>query len=194
MDKKKVAIFLFDDVEVLDFAGPFEVFSVTNELSGYSLMDVYSVAREKSAIKARNGLSVNPDYTLKEAPAPDILILPGGAGTRAVLKQNDVLNWIKESAKKCEKIMSICTGALLLAKAGLLSGLKATTHHEVFNELAMLAPDTEIVMDERFVDNGNILTSGGISAGIDMSLYVIGLIYGQSSENKTAKYMEYRRI
>lgn len=194
MDKKKVAIFLFDDVEVLDFAGPFEVFSVTNELSGYSLMDVYSVARGKSAIKARNGLSVNPDYTLKEAPAPDILILPGGAGTRAVLKQNDVLNWIKESAKKCEKIMSICTGALLLAKAGLLSGLKATTHHEVFNELAMLAPDTEIVMDERFVDNGNILTSGGISAGIDMSLYVISLIYGQNSENKTAKYMEYRRI
>lgn len=194
MTKKKIAILLFDDVEVLDFAGPFEVFSVTNELADYSLMDVYSVARENKPIKARNGLSVNPDYSIKEAPTPDILIIPGGAGTRSVLKQDNVISWVIASAQTAEKVLSVCTGALILAKAALLNGLKATTHHEVFSELETLAPGTEIVEGERFIDNGKIITSGGISAGIDMSLHVVESIYGKTSANKTATYMEYRRI
>ena len=194
MDKKNTAILLFDDVEVLDFAGPFEVFSVTNELDDYSILNVYTVAREKAPVKARNGLSINPDYAIKEAPAPGILIVPGGIGTRPVLQQHDVISWIKESANSAEKVLSVCTGALLLAKAGLLEGLKATTHHQVFEELAALAPNTEIVKGERFVDNGKIITSGGISAGIDMSLYVIELICGRNTAQRTAAYMEYSRI
>jgi len=194
MDKKNTAILLFDDVEVLDFAGPFEVFSVTNELNDYSILNVYTVAREKSPVKARNGLSVIPDYAINEAPAPAILIVPGGIGTRPVLEQYDVISWIKESANNAEKVLSVCTGALLLAKAGLLEGLKATTHHRAFEILTELAPNTEIVRDERFVDNGKVITSGGISAGIDMSLYVVELIYGKEAAQKTAAYMEYRGI
>ena len=194
MRKKNTAILVFDDVEVLDFAGPFEVFSVTNELAGYSLLNIYTLARERAPVTARNGLSVNPQYAIPDAPPADILIVPGGNGTRPLLKQHDVITWIQESALRAEKVLSVCSGALLLAKAGLLDGLKATTHHEVFEELAALAPNTEIVRDVRFVDNGAVITSGGISAGIDMSLHVVEVLYGSDTAQKTAAYMEYQRI
>src|SRR6185369_5814636 len=98
MKKRNTAILIFDDVEVLDFAGPFEVFSVTNELSDYSLLNVYTVAREKAPVTARNGLSINPDYSISLVPQPDILIIPGGSGTRPLLHQQDVLSWITRSA------------------------------------------------------------------------------------------------
>jgi len=150
MRKKNTAILLFDDVEVLDFAGPFEVFSITNELNDYTILNIYTVAQSNSPIIAKNGLSVNPDYELPEAPKPDLLIIPGGYGTRKLLQEPDVINWIKDNADPAEKVMSICTGALLLAKAGLLEGLKATTHYQVFDTLAELAPNTEILRNERF--------------------------------------------
>lgn len=191
MRKKNVAIILFDDVEVLDFAGPFEVFSVTNELNNYQLLNVYTVAPAKIPIIAKNGLSINPDYDFTDVPKPDILIIPGGYGARAMLQQPDVINWIRENSFTAEKVMSVCTGAFLLAKAGLLEDLKATTHYQVFDTLAELAPNTEILKNERFVDNGKILTSAGVSAGIDMSLHVVALLYGKEEANKTAKYIEY---
>ncbi len=191
MHKKNTAILLFDDVEVLDFAGPFEVFSVTNELNDYSLLNIYTVAVEEKPIMAKNGLSVNPDHELSEAPKPDLLILPGGYGTRKLLNRPDVMDWINKHAATAEKVMSVCTGALLLARAGLLKGLKVTTHYQLFDELAELEPNLEIVKDERFTDNGKILTSAGVSAGIDMSLYVIGLLYGKDKARKTAEYIEY---
>ncbi len=194
MRKKNTAILLFDDVEVLDFAGPFEVFSVTNELNDYTILNIYTVAQSSSPIIAKNGLSVNPDYELPEAPKPDLLIIPGDYGTRKLLQQPDVINWIKDNADHAEKVMSICTGALLLAKVGLLDGLKATTHYQVFDTLAELAPNTEILRNERFVDNGKIITSAGVSAGIDMSLHVIGLLYGKDDAKKTARYIEYKGI
>jgi len=194
MKKLNTAILIFDDVEVLDFAGPFEVFSVTNELSDYSLLNVYTVAREKNPVKARNGLSVNPDYSIDDAPQPDILIVPGGSGTRPLLRQHDVLSWITNSAYYADKVLSVCTGALLLAKIGLLDGKKSTTHHSAFEALAEIAPDTEINRDARFVDNGKVITSAGISAGIDMSLYVIEILFGSETAENTARYMEYRRL
>ncbi len=188
---KNVAILLFDDVEVLDFAGPFEIFSVTNELGSYRLMNIYTVAEEKRPIIARNGLSVNPDYAIVEAPHPDILILPGGNGTRPLLRQAHIIQWISDCARNAEKLLSVCSGALLLAQAGLLKGFRATTHHQVFETLEKLASETQIVRDQRFVDNGPIITSAGISAGIDMSLHVIGLLYGRETAEKSAAYMEY---
>jgi transcriptional regulator GlxA family with amidase domain len=194
MGKRNTAILLFDDVEVLDFAGPFEVFSVTNELQDYAILNVYTVARNKAPVVARNGLSVNPDFGMAEAPPPDFLIVPGGYGTRKVLNEADMISWIRESAESAEKVMSVCTGSLLLAKAGLLDGLRATTHHEVLELLTKLAPRTQIVRGERFIDNGRIITSGGISTGIDMCLHVIELVYGEDAAQKTAAYMEYRRI
>ncbi len=194
MKKLNTAILIFDDVEVLDFCGPFEVFSVTNELNDYSLLNVYTVAGEKAPVTARNGLSVNPDYSIIDAPQPDILIIPGGSGTRPLLLQQDMLAWITCSAHNAEKVLSVCTGALLLAKVGLLDGIKSTTHHSAFETLAEIAPKTEIVRDARFVDSGSVITSAGISAGIDMSLYVIELLYGKETARQTAEYMEYRRI
>ena len=194
MKKLNTAILIFDDVEVLDFAGPFEVFSVTNELNGYSFLNVYTVARIKVPVKARNGLSVNPDYAINEAPNPDILIIPGGSGTRQILLQDDVLSWIKVSAHSADKVLSVCTGALLLAKIGLLDGLKSTTHNSAFELLAEIAPKTEIVRNARFVDNGKVITSAGISAGLDMSLHVIEILYGGEVALNTAAYMEYRSI
>ena len=194
MKKRNTAILIFDDVEVLDFAGPFEVFSVTNELCDYSLLNVYTVAREKAPVTARNGLSVIPDYSINEAPQPDILIIPGGSGTRPILQQLDILNWIKRSSQNADKVLSVCTGALLLAKIGLLDGLKSTTHHSAFELLGEIAPDSEIVRGVRFVDNGKVITAAGISAGIDMSLYVVEMLYGIETAQHTSEYMEYERI
>ena len=194
MSKKNIAIMLFDDVEVLDFAGPFEVFSITNELNNYMLLNVYTVAQSKNPIIAKNGLSVNPDYNFTEAPKPDLLIIPGGYGARKMLQQPNAINWIRENSFTAEKVMSVCTGAFLLAKAGLLEGLKATTHYQVLDTLAELAPNTEILRNKRFVDNGKILTSAGVSAGIDMSLYVVELLYGKEEAKKTAEYIEYETM
>ncbi len=189
--RRTVAILLFDEVEVLDFAGPFEVFAVTDELAGYRLFRVVTVAQEKRAIRARNGLGVNPDHSFADCPPPDILVVPGGNGSKALLKIPAVLAWVRASADAAEVVASVCTGARLLAKTGLLDGLRATTHHENFAELRELAPRATIVEDERFVDTGRILTAGGISAGIDLSLHLVARLHGSATAQKTATYMEY---
>ena len=189
--RRTVAILLFDEVEVLDFAGPFEVFAVTDELADYRLFRVVTVAAEKRAIRARNGLSVNPDHTFADCPRPDILIVPGGIGTRALLKNPVVLDWIKRVNAGAEIVASVCTGSLVLGRAGLLDGLKATTHHECFDLLREHAPRTAVVETDRFVDNGRILTAAGISAGIDMSLHLVSRLHGAAVAQKSATYMEY---
>jgi transcriptional regulator GlxA family with amidase domain len=189
--RRTVAILLFDEVEVLDFAGPFEVFAVTDELSGGKLFDVCTVAETPGPVRARNGLKIVPDFTLESAPVPQILIIPGGAGTRPLLLKPSVLEWIRRSAAQAEHTASVCTGSLVLAKAGLLGGLRATTHHENFAELAQLIPQDQIDETVRFTDNGQVLTSAGISAGIDLSLHLVAKLHGESVATRTAHYMEY---
>lgn len=191
--KRNVAILLFDDVEVLDFAGPFEVFAVTDELRGHDTFNVFTIADRPGTVRARNGLKIVPDYTLDRCPAPHVLIVPGGFGTRALLQKAALLEWLRNRARAAELVMSVCTGALVLAQAGLLDGLRATTHHECFGLLRELAPRTEIVETERFIDNGTLLTAAGISAGIDCSLHVIERLLGAEAADATARYMEYRR-
>ena len=184
---------MFDDVEVLDFAGPFEVFSVTSELSkGERPFAVSTVAVHPGAVNARNGLNVNPDCTISNCPPPDILIVPGGQGTRKLIDNSAVINWIKDCARTAELVLSVCTGSLLLAKADLLEGLAATTHHGALELLRELAPKTTIIENQRFVDNGKIITSGGIAAGIDMSLHVVGKLLGTAQAEQTAEHMEYK--
>ena len=193
MPTRNVAILMFDDVEVLDFAGPFEVFSVTSELNKSNRpFAVSTVAEYPSAINARNGLSINPDCTIFNCPPPDILIVPGGLGTRKLIDNLAVINWIKDCAQTVELVLSVCTGSLLLAKAGLLEGLAVTTHHRALELLRELAPNTTIIENQRFVDNGKIITSGGIAAGIDMSLYVVSKLLGTAQAEKTAEHMEYK--
>lgn len=193
MPKKKVAIIVFDDVEVLDFAGPFEVFSVTDELNGYDLFDIEVVSPTGGIITAKNGLSVNADGAILDVESVDILIVPGGAGIRMLLDRSDVKDWIRRIAEGADMVLSVCTGSMLLAEAGLLRNLQATTHHSVLDEFAAMAPDTEVARDVRFIDNGKVVTAAGISAGIDMSLYVIERILGRDAADRTAAYMEYRR-
>ena len=197
--KKNVAILLFDEVEVLDFAGPYEVFAKTDELLGYETFSVFTVAAPgpagmaapKRPIRTRNGLSVNPDHDFASCPAPHMLIVPGGFGTRALLKDEATLSWIRTTAASAELVMSVCTGSLVLAKAGLLDGLRATTHFERLELLRQLAPGTEVVATERYVDNGRILTAAGISAGIDCSLHVVERLLGPAAAAKTARQMQY---
>ena len=191
MITRNLAIFLFDDVEVLDFCGPFEVFSVTNELNDDIHLNVFTIAEQASPVLTRNGLSVNPRYTLADSPDLQMLLLPGGQGTRKVMNSAAVLSWLTAQYQNLELLLSVCTGSLILAKAGLLDGLAATTHHEVVELLRETAPKASIDTSKRFIDNGKIIVSAGISAGIDMSLYVVSRLFGEPIARRTATYMEY---
>ncbi len=189
---RNVAILIFDEVEVLDFCGPFEVFGVASlHSTGERSFYVYTIAEKSEPVSARNGLSINPNFTLADCPQPYILLVPGGRGTRGVVHNEVLVNWVREQAGRVELVLSVCTGALVLAKAGLLEGLSATTHFQALNELRDLAPNTTLCLDQRYVDNGQVVLSAGISAGIDMSLYVVARLLGEEQANETARYMQY---
>lgn len=196
---RTVAILLFNEIEVLDFAGPFEVFGVADRKANPRPFQVFTVA-ERGPVYARNGLSINPTYLLNDHPKADIIIVPGGGGhhpdgtpygSRREMDNPAVLNWIRRSAESAELVLSVCTGSFLLAKAGLLDGLSATTHYSATDSLAQLSPTITVLPTERYVDNGKIITSAGISAGIDMSLYVVGRLLGKAVADETARYMQY---
>jgi transcriptional regulator GlxA family with amidase domain len=188
---RNVAILIFDDVEVLDFSGPFEVFSVTGLRQNEVPFNVYTVAEKAGPVLARNQLSINPHFTILDCPPPDILLVPGGRGTRREMHNAVLIDWIKDRAQHAELVLSVCTGALLLARAGLLEGLMATTHHGALDELKAVAPNAIIRPDRRFVDNGQVILSGGISAGIDMAFHVVSRLLGRDAALETATYMEY---
>lgn len=186
-----VGVFLFDDIELLDFAGPYEVFSVASELNDDKLFKVFSISATGGAVKSVNGLQVVPDFAFDSHPKVDILVVPGGVGTRAAARDRAVLDWVGCVAATAKITMTVCSGALIPARLGLLDGLEATTHHEVLEELRALAPRAVIREKARFTDNGGIMTSGGISAGIDLALYIVRKLYGEEPADKTVRYMEY---
>ncbi len=188
---RNLAILIFPDAEVLDFCGPFEVFSVASHFVEPAAFHVFTVAEKLGPVIARNGLSVNPHYSLDDCPAPDILLVPGGQGSRVQMHNTLLIDWIAAVAEKAELVLSVCTGALLLAKAGLLEGLEATTHHGAIDLLRQTAPNTVVHEDRRVVDNGPVICSAGIAAGIDMSLHVVAKLLGEEVSRKTAKHMEY---
>lgn len=191
--KKNVAILVFDDVEVLDFAGPYEVFSVTDELLEHQVLHTFTMALKPGTVRARNGLKIVPDFTLENCPSPQIIIIPGGAGTRPLLHMPALHEWLRVKSRAAEIVLSVCTGSLILARAGLLEHLRATTHHTAFAELRNAGPNTEVVENERYVDSGKVVTAAGISAGIDASLHVVARLFGADAAQRTADYMEYRR-
>ena len=198
MSKLSVGIFIFDDVEVLDFAGPFEVFSRTRTVAGADSrrtddsapFEVFTVARSRDAITAIGGLKVIPHFAWSDAPAIDILVVPGGFGTRALLTDAAALAWIRETAGTSRQVTSVCTGALLLAKLGLLQGKRATTHWAGLELLATIDPTIQVQRERRVVHDG-IFTSAGVSAGIDMSFSVVERICGRDVALETAHYIEY---
>ena len=196
MDRKQVGILIFEEVEVLDFCGPFEVFSATrlNEekrREDPSPFNVFLVAETKSLIVTAGGMQVLPDYNLNDCPSLDILIVPGGWGTRREMNNGLLLSWIAERAKKLETLASVCTGSLLLGKAGLLEGKRATTHWRSLDWMSEMFPGTRVEKGLHFVEDGNLLTSAGISAGMDMALKVVARYFGESVARATAKHMEY---
>jgi transcriptional regulator GlxA family with amidase domain len=200
MNRLNTAIFIFDGVEVLDFAGPFEVFSRTRLVPGVESrrsdasapFNVFTVARLPDTVHATGGLRVLPHFDFASAPPIDLLVISGGFGTRQLLDDLEVREWIKKVANKARFTTSVCTGALLLAKAGLLSGRRATTHWGAHDLLATL--DSTIVVERhlRVVDDG-ILTSAGVAAGIDMALAVVESLHGKAVADETARYMEFLR-
>lgn len=196
---RNIAILIFNEVEVLDFCGPFEVFSVTGCRTGYIPFNVYTVAESEQVI-ARNNLNVLPTFTFDTCPVPDILIVPGGGGyypdgtpfgTRREMHNETLLTWLRNTAPNCENILSVCTGAMLLAKAGLTNNLEATTHHLAFDALRKLDKSLTVHEDKRVVDNGKFIFSGGISAGIDASFHLVNKLLGSNVALETARYMEY---
>ncbi|HDR8128671.1 TPA: DJ-1/PfpI family protein [Bacillus cereus] len=191
MNKWSVGIFLFNEVEVLDFAGPFEVFSVT-EVNEEKPFTVYTVSENGEMITARNGLKVQPDYSIENLPSVDILIIPGGLGAREYeIKNEIVIKWIRQQMKEVKLMTSVCTGALLLAKAGLLEGLKATTHWASIEKFKNEFQNVEVIENVKFVDEGHIITSAGISAGINMAFHIVKNLLGMHVAEDTAKRMEY---
>lgn len=151
---------------------------------------MYTVA-EKGPVAARNQLSINPKHTLDDCPRPDILVVPGGFGTRREMHNQPLIDWIEDTASEAELVLSVCTGALLLAKAGLLDGLSATTHWAAIDLLKETAPRTTVCPDQRFVDNGRVIVSAGVAAGIDMCFHVLSRLLGEEMARETARYVEY---
>lgn len=193
MEKRQVGILLFNEVEVLDFAGPFEVFSLARDFNQEALFQVHTITENGQMIRARNGLKVLPDYNFSNCPQLDILLVPGGYGAEEIEMYNEsLLSWITEKAQQVEILASVCTGALLLAQAGFLKGKKATTHWMDLERLANF-PEVDVQKETKYVEDGKVITSGGISAGIDMSFYLVAKLYGVETALATAKRMEYDR-
>lgn len=186
--QKNVAILIFDGVELLDFAGTGEVFKMAGKPRAFN---VYTVALTTEPILSQGFVTVKPQYSFAEAPLPDILVVPGGNTTKPINDER-VLAWIKQTGNKSEITLSVCGGAFLLAKAGLLDGLEATTHWSLIESLRQSATKTTVRENRRFVDNGKMITTAGVSAGIDGALHVVDRLLGREAANSTARYMEYK--
>lgn len=191
MKPLKVDILVFDDVEVLDFAGPFEVFAVTGQLNTPPSFEVAVVGSEIREFKAVNGLKVVPNLAFDDERETDILVLPGGSGTSREMNSKLTQKWISKKVQQAQIVLSVCSGARFLAKLGLLYKMEATTHKGVLDNLLQIDPTIMLRPDKRFVDTGKIITTGGISAGIDGSFHVVQRVYGDETASRTAAYMEY---
>ena len=196
MNRKRVGILVFPDVEVLDFCGPFEVFSVTRleearRREEPSPFAVSLVAETDGVVKATGGLRVVPDHTLATCPPLDILVVPGGWGTRKESSNRRLLDWVAERARQVETLTSVCTGSMLLGHAGLLDGRRATTHWRSLDWMRQSFPTVTVEEKLHVVEDGHIITSAGISAGIDMALRVVERYHGRDIALATARNMEY---
>ena len=187
---RNLAILIFENVQIIDYTGPYETFGHVYSIDQPVPFEIYTVAEKAEPITTAMGMRVVPKYSIQEAPKPDILVVPGG-GVNSALNSPGVLKWVEESAKDAQIVMSVCNGAFILAKAGLLDGLEATTTAFLIEKLKAAAPKTRVVSDKRFVDNGKIITTAGLSSGIDGSLHVIERLYGRGTAEMAALGMEY---
>jgi len=182
-----VAFLISDGAVIIDFCGPWEVFRDVMVSGGDHPFRLYTVSEKAAPIQAGGGLKIAPDYTLANAPAPKVIVIPAQSEPSAAM-----LEWIRKSSKTTDVTMSVCTGAFVLAKTGLLSGKSATTFHAAFNSFAMEFPDIKLKRGARFVEDGNLASAGGLSSGIDLALRVVERYYGRDVAQKTAYNMEYQ--
>ncbi len=182
-EPRNVAIFLYDGVELLDFAGPGEVFSA----SGFT---TYTVSVDGGQLTSQGFVKIKPDYSIENCPAPDIIVIPGG-NSGPSSKDSAVIDWIKNANSHGTNFLSVCTGAFILAKAGLLENKRVTTHWGSTKSLAKQYPTTTVMENKRWVDNGFVITTAGVSAGIDGALHFVERIKGREEAQRTARYMEY---
>jgi transcriptional regulator GlxA family with amidase domain len=201
METWNTAILLFEGVEVLDFAGPFEVFSRTRLQPGAasrrseegSPFRVFTVAARRGPVRATGGLVVLADHGFEDAPHIDLLVVPGGFGSRAAMKDAATLEWIRGRAARARRVASVCTGALVLAEAGLLDGRRATTHWGALDLLEGLGRGIVVDREARMVDDG-VISSAGVASGMDMAFSIVEQRCGRAVADDTAKYIEYRRV
>lgn len=189
--QKKVAILIYDGVYLLDFAGPLEVFNDAMANDSTKAFEVYLVAEKKESVKAHTGTSIIPDYTIDDCPEPDLIIIPGGE-LQLAKSNKKIAEWIITESKRAEITMSVCTGAFILADLGLLDGQEAITWWGAAARLQKLYPKIKVAEGNRFTDNGRIITTAGVSAGIDGSLHVVARLFGREAALKTARYIEYK--
>jgi putative intracellular protease/amidase len=186
---RNLAIFIFDGVQIIDYTGPFEVLGQAHD-GQKKIFNVYTVGEKAGPITTNMGMTVTPKYSFADMPKTDILVLPGG-NVNPGLENPKVIKWVQETAANAEFVMSVCNGAFYLGKAGLLDGLNATTFYGLIDELKTLAPKAHVVKDRRFVDNGKIITTAGLSSGIDGSLHLIERIVGRGRAQEVALNLEY---
>ena len=192
---RTVGILIFDEVEVLDFCGPFEVFSIARDPGDAAedrpLFHVVTIAEENRIISCRGGLLVQPHHVIDDHPPIDILVVPGGQGTRRERLNNRLLDWIAAQDRTTDLTTSVCTGAFLLAERGILDHRRATTHWASVDWMRQQYPSVSMLADVRVVDEGRVITSAGVSAGIDMALHVVSRLHGAGTAAWTARRMEY---
>ena len=184
-----IGIYIYDQAEVLDFSGPFEVFSVANRLANLD-WNIWLVAEEESLVEARGVFQVKPHYSIQNVPELDVLIVVGGVHSDE-LRKTEVINWIRKTTEKTHITASVCTGAFLMAEAGLLDGLEVTTHWEDISDLHRNYPRVQIREGTRWIEKGKLFTAAGISAGIDMSLELVARLADAELAEQTARQMEY---
>jgi transcriptional regulator GlxA family with amidase domain len=183
-----VAFVISDNAVVIDFCGPWEVFQDTNKPgSREALFQLYTVAETMKPIRASAGLQIVPDYTFENAPAPKLVVIPAQRGQTPAM-----LDYIRRVTKTTDLTMSVCTGMRVLANTGLLSGKAATTHHNAYTAFASAYPDIQMKRGARFVEDGNLASSGGLSSGIDLALHVVERYFGRDVATATAYQMEYQ--
>jgi putative intracellular protease/amidase/YHS domain-containing protein len=182
-----VAFAISDGAVVIDFCGPWEVFQDAAPMDGKGGFQLYTVAEKKVPIEASGGMKILPNYTFENAPRPKVIVIPAQNGDTEAMYR-----WIRESTKTADVTMSVCTGAFVLAKTGLLSGKSATTHHYAYSDLAMKYPDIQVKRGYRFVEEGKIATAGGLTSGMDLALRVVERYYGHDHAMHTALNMEYQ--
>ncbi len=190
---RKVAIVLYDGVEVLDFAAPAEVLQAAGGFAGgpgARALQVYTVARSKAPLTSQGFITVVPQYSIDDAPAPDLVVIPGG-NSRVLSDDPAMMKWLTGTAARSEATLTVCTGAFPLAGAGAFDGLEITTWYGAIEGLRALAPKARVTHGRRFVDNGRYLTTAGVSAGIDGALHLVARLYGRRVADQTARYMEY---